>query len=157
MTNYLPVLLVLFILTNTYQSQAQQLTIQQPVIRQFSAATAVVVPDRGSAFVAGIGRSAYTTKSFGPLYRGSSVGQEVSHGSIQTSVYIHDFEEMDRLLLEQAELESPQYIFRNKSTASTFQSHRQTKTIPSRKTPPSATDIKDEVYSLDQLRQDLKK
>lgn len=83
-------------------SVSQQITVQQPAVRSFSASTVVSVPDRGSGFVAGIGRSAASRSRFGPLRSGTSTGTAREHAGMHAGVWIHDFEEMDRRLLGQA-------------------------------------------------------
>jgi hypothetical protein len=80
-------------------SGQQQITVQQPVVRTFSVRTTVSVPDRGSAFLGSIGRSADSRSRFGPLRSGTSTGTLREHAGMNVGVWIHDFEEMDRMLL----------------------------------------------------------
>lgn len=84
------------------RSAAAQVTVQQPVIDRFSVGTTVSVPDRGRAFLGGVNSagSSRAQYGFGPL-RGSNVGQFRSASSSSVSVFIHDFDEMDRQLLGQ--------------------------------------------------------
>lgn len=84
------------------RSATAQVTVQQPVIDRFSVGTTVSVPDRGRAFLGGVNSagSSRTQYGFGPL-RGSNVGQFRSASSSSVSVFIHDFDEMDRQLLSQ--------------------------------------------------------
>ncbi len=79
-------------------------TIQQPVVRTFGATTTLSVPDRGTAFIGGVGQSAYGRRNagFGPLRGSSSIGRETSGGSLTTTVTIHDFQAMDEYLLRSA-------------------------------------------------------
>lgn len=79
-----------------------QVTVQQPVIDRFSVATTVSVPDRGRAFLGGVNSAGESRSNFGPLRSGSNTGQFRSASSASVSVFIHDFEEMDRQLLGQA-------------------------------------------------------
>ena len=81
---------------------AQQVTIQQPAFRQFSATTTVSVPDRGAAFLAGVGRAADSRSNFGPFRSTTSTGTERAHAGMSVGAWIHDFEEMDRALLGQS-------------------------------------------------------
>lgn len=85
---------------------AQVQTVQQPVVRQFGVGTAVSVPDRGRAHLGGISKGAAGRKTYGPLRNGTSSGIEYSTSSQSASVYIFDFDAMDRELLETAERES---------------------------------------------------
>ncbi len=78
-----------------------QVTIQQPVVQVFSVNTTVSVPDRGSAFIGGVKRAgdSRNTFGFGPFRPGSSVGTFREHAGLSTHVWIHEFDEMDRMLL----------------------------------------------------------
>jgi hypothetical protein len=80
-------------------ASAQQLTVQQPVFRTFSATTTVSVPDRGAAYLGGVGRAADSRSRFGPLPSGTNLGTAREHAGMNVGVWIHDFEEMDRRLL----------------------------------------------------------
>ena len=82
--------------------QAQNVVVQQPVVQQFGVNTAVSVPDRGSMFLGGVSSAAdsRTSYGFGP-WRGSSLGTGRSASSVETHVWIHDFETMDQMLLNQ--------------------------------------------------------
>jgi hypothetical protein len=79
----------------------QQITVQQPVFSRFSVATTVSVPDRGSALLGGISRAGDSRTSFGPFPSGQSVGGFREHAGVTAHAWIHDFAEMDRLLLEE--------------------------------------------------------
>jgi hypothetical protein len=84
------------------RAASAQVTVQQPVVDRFSVGTTVSVPDRGRAYLGGV-KSAGDSRAqygFGPL-RGSNVGQFRSASSSSVSVFIHDFDEMDRQLLGQ--------------------------------------------------------
>lgn len=87
---------------------AQQVTIQQPVVSQFRVDTVVSVPDGGRVLLGAVGgaRDAHSQFGFTPL--GSSLGIERFHQSTEVSVFIHDFDEMDRAILSSGtEMENP--------------------------------------------------
>lgn len=86
-------------LTLTTPAWAQQVTVQQPVIGTFSAATTVSVPDRGSVVLGGVGSAASGRTTTGPFRSGSSLGLERQSNSMSASVYIHDLRAMDEALL----------------------------------------------------------
>jgi len=81
--------------------------VQLPTFSQFSIGTTVSVPDRGSTYLGGIKRSADGRSTFGaPLLPGrpflnTAIGSERSASSMHVNVWIHDFEAMDRYLLDQ--------------------------------------------------------
>jgi hypothetical protein len=78
---------------------AQRITIQQPVIENFSVATTVSVPDRGSALLGSVSSAASGRTVAGPFRSGSSFGLSRQFSSASVHVYIHDFEAMDAALL----------------------------------------------------------
>lgn len=83
---------------------AQDLAVQQPVVRQFGVGTSVSVPDRGRAYLGGVRKGAMGTNRYGgPFRSGTNSGLEHSNSSMSVSVYIHDFEAMDEALLNAAE------------------------------------------------------
>lgn len=81
-------------------ANAQRLLLQAPVIARFSVSTSASVPDRGGILLGSVSRAADGYKSFGPgpFPNGSSRGRSISHRSISTHVYIHDFAAMDPFL-----------------------------------------------------------
>jgi hypothetical protein len=83
---------------------AQAQVLQLPTYRQFAVGTTVVVPDRGWVHLGGNGGAAVGGSQFGalgvPLQR--AAGAHTSAGGMSISATIHDFEAMDRTLLEQA-------------------------------------------------------
>lgn len=81
---------------------AQQIAVQEPVIEQFSGGTTVFVPDRGRAFVGGVGRSASSSSSYGPFRGNRNFGRSMSGTGVSVHVWIHDFDELDRQALEAA-------------------------------------------------------
>ena len=90
-----------FVLSSSWScvAFAQRATVQQPVIRRFSVGTTVSVPDRGRAFLGGVSRAGESRKSFGPFRPGTATGLFREHSGISVGVTIHDFDEMDRFLL----------------------------------------------------------
>lgn len=81
-------------------ARAQQITVQQPVFSNFSVATTVSVPDRGSALLGGVSSAGDFASQRGPLgLAGRSRGSFRNHQNVTAHVYIHDFEAMDRYLL----------------------------------------------------------
>ena len=88
-----------FVLGQVAAVQAQQVTVQQPVVSTNSVRTSVSVPDRGSALLGGVSSAQSARSSYGPLRSGSSIGLSRSASSMSTSVYIHDLHAMDEALL----------------------------------------------------------
>jgi hypothetical protein len=82
-------------------AHAQAVSVQLPRQDIFSVGTVVSVPDRGGAYLGGVKRAADSRSlyGFGPLRAGSSIGSERSASNLSAHVYIHDFDEMDRMLL----------------------------------------------------------
>jgi hypothetical protein len=78
---------------------AQRITVQQPVIENFSVATTVSVPDRGSALLGGVGSARSSRSQYGPFPSVSAIGLERQASTASVHAYIHDFEEMDAALL----------------------------------------------------------
>ena len=84
---------------------AQSTTVQLPTYRTFGVRTAVTVPDRGSVYLGGINRAYSGRNEFGtPLlpFRNRSFGTQRSASGVSVSVYIHDFEELEREVLSRA-------------------------------------------------------
>lgn len=90
---------VLVFLTTASTLCAQQITVQQPVVRTTSVGTTVSVPDRGSTFLGGVSSAESFRQSYGPLRTGTSRGYGLSGGSMSASVYIIDLQAMDREIL----------------------------------------------------------
>ncbi|MCA9021248.1 MAG: hypothetical protein KDA74_13955, partial [Planctomycetaceae bacterium] len=86
------------------QTHAQALRIQQPIVQQFSAGTTLTVPDRGTALLGGFHSGAIRSRQTGPFRQGSHYGHAFQSSTSSVSVYIHDFEAMDRMLLNSAPL-----------------------------------------------------
>jgi hypothetical protein len=80
-------------------------TVQLPTFSFFGVRTTVSVPDRGRVFMGGVNRAASGRNEFGtPLlpFRNRSIGMDRSASSTWMSVYVHDFEAMDKQLRGQA-------------------------------------------------------
>lgn len=98
---------VLFVLAASFASErgtvlAQGIAVQQPVVRQFGVSTSVSVPDRGGVLLGGIDRAASARSTYGPAWRGSSIGVERSSSSVSAHVFIQDLRAMDEALLREA-------------------------------------------------------
>jgi len=100
-------LLLLWGLAGVALAQRPATSVQLPTFSQFSTATTVSVPDRGSAYLGGINRASDGRSEFGvpllPLrpFRNSAIGSERSASSMRVTATIHDFEAMDEFLLNQ--------------------------------------------------------
>jgi len=81
---------------------AAQVTLQQPAVSQFSVGTTVSVPVGGGALLGGLERAGAGRKSFGPFRPGTATGFFREAQSISAHVTLHDFQAMDRMLLDQA-------------------------------------------------------
>ncbi len=88
-------------------SSEAQFAVQQPIVEQLQIGTTVTVPDRGGAFIGGVKRARDSRSSFGlgraPFKPGSSIGFDREFTGVSVHAYIHDFDSMDRMLLEEAE------------------------------------------------------
>jgi hypothetical protein len=82
-------------------ARAQQITVQQPVVQQFSATTVVSVPDRGSLLLGGVSRAGDASNRAGLAPFGSSFGVFRDHASLSVGVTVHDLAAMDEDLLSQ--------------------------------------------------------
>ena len=94
--------LMLLVASSAGSALAQNLTVQQPSVSNFSVGTTVVVPDNGGAFLGGVKRGAMGRSSYGPFRSGSALGLESSAGGMSAHVQIHDMAEMDRQVLNSA-------------------------------------------------------
>lgn len=97
--------MVLAVVWGAEVALAQSTTVQLPTYRTFGVRTAVTVPDRGSVYLGGINRAYSGRNEFGtPLlpFRNRSFGTQRSASGVSVSVYIHDFEELERELLSRA-------------------------------------------------------
>lgn len=78
-------------------------TVQLPQFNFFTISTSVLVPDRGSVVLGGVGRGASASNVSGPpgfSQRTMSAGH--SAGSMSVAVQVHDLKAMDRELLADA-------------------------------------------------------
>lgn len=99
--------LMLLLTPSLCRAQAVQL----PTFTFFGASTTVLVPDSGTAFVAGVksdsmGRTDRGIPGIGGVpvlgrpVRNSGIGRSTTAGGISITAQIHDFEAMDKALLE---------------------------------------------------------
>lgn len=86
------------------QAQQQPAVVQLPTFSSFSVSTSVLVPDRGGAYLGGIGRSASGSSSFGPplAIPQGGWGRSTSAAGVGINAFIHDLTAMDQDLLSQA-------------------------------------------------------
>lgn len=92
-------LILLFVIGVSQTAFAQQITVQQPVIQNFSVRTSVSVPDRGAASLGGVSSAASSRSASGPFRSGSSVGLSRESSSASAHVFIHDLRAMDEAIL----------------------------------------------------------
>lgn len=107
MRDSVPIAVAVVGLTLGFGSESSgQLTVQQPVLQSTGGNFTVSVPDRGGILLGSISRAGESRKSYGlPFSRGSSVGRFSQHTSMSSHVWIHDLREMDRMILDMAELD----------------------------------------------------
>ena len=84
-------------------------TVQLPSYSTYGVSTSVSVPDRGRAYLGGMGGSSSGSTAYGPVFGPGSrgYGRQTGAGSVDVRVTIHDFDAMDKLLLGQAAGSSP--------------------------------------------------
>lgn len=85
--------------------QGPSVTVQLPTFHFFAVSTTVLVPDRGAAYLGGIGSSRTSRSARGiPLAPGGNVGigAERAAAGMQVGAFVHDFQAMDEALLQQA-------------------------------------------------------
>jgi hypothetical protein len=98
-------LLLLDLAASEVSAQRPGTTMQLPTYSFFSTSTTVSVPDRGGAHLGGVDRAADGRNEFAtPLlpfrpFRNTAIGSERSATGAHVSVFIHDFEAMDKQLL----------------------------------------------------------
>jgi hypothetical protein len=78
-------------------------TIQLPSFTSFSVDTTVLVPDSGSAATAGSKRASSGRSSFGGFPRHRAAGSNRQAGGMHVMARIHDPDESDKALLQQAQ------------------------------------------------------
>ncbi len=79
----------------------QGTTVQLPTYRTFQSGGAVVVPDRGSAFLGGVNRARSSRTEWGTPFLpfgNRAIGSDLGTSRAGVSVYIHDFAAMEREL-----------------------------------------------------------
>jgi hypothetical protein len=78
--------------------------VQLPSMHNFSVSTSVLVPDRGSAYLGGVGRAHHsrTTSGWSPLGRNTSRAGSVAGTGVMVHATIIDHAELDALVLEEA-------------------------------------------------------
>lgn len=111
---------VLTVIAATTSAWSQRMAVQQPVVRSFSARTSVAVPDRGNASIGAISRAGESRSTFGPFRSGTSRGLFRENLSLRTHVWIHDFEAMDRMVLNSRK---PARVGASRGTASRYGDH----------------------------------
>jgi hypothetical protein len=87
------------------QAPGQSVTVQLPEFSYFGVSTSVLVPDRGSAYLGGIGRSSSGQTTGGtPLipFKNRATGHSAGAASTTIGAWIHDFQAMDEALLAEA-------------------------------------------------------
>ncbi len=101
---------------NSQSARAQ--AIQLPTFNQFSTNSSVLVPDRGSAYLGGVGRSTMGRNESGvpglsklpvvgrPFGNRATAGSSSASG-VSVNAFIHDFEAMDEALHQQVAVAKP--------------------------------------------------
>lgn len=111
---------------------AQQATVQQPVVGVFSVDTVVSVPDRGAAFLGGVGSAAEGRSTYGPLPAGYGAGLRRSATGVDAGVYVHDLAAMDEYLLSRPTARNRDtWVNPNPRAAAAFNSLRRGRFVPS--------------------------
>jgi hypothetical protein len=106
-------LMLLVLAAEAAPAQQPGSAVQLPTYSSFSVGTTVVVPDRGSALLGGIGRASSSRSEAGVpllplrLFRNSAISAERSASGASITVTIHDFAAMDEFLLGQAGAQQP--------------------------------------------------
>lgn len=91
----------------------QGIVVQQPEFRFTTAATTVMVPDRGEVLLGGVNRAQDSRSQFGvPIlgkipvlgrpFNNVGIGQSRGASTMSVRAYIHDFEAMDEAILAEA-------------------------------------------------------
>jgi hypothetical protein len=91
--------ILIFVAAMAHTAEAQQNTLQQPIVGTTGVATSVIVPDRGRILLGGVtsAQSSRARYGFGPS--GSSVGLSRASRSLTAGVTIIDLREMDEMIL----------------------------------------------------------
>ncbi len=111
MLDRFPIILALMVsaLLTADPVSGQNVTVQQPVVDTIRVGTTVIVPDRGAALLGGVNRAAdfRSESGFGPFKSRSGIGSERSSQKIWATARIHDFDEMDRMIIDEATRSQP--------------------------------------------------
>jgi hypothetical protein len=79
-------------------AQQDMVTVQLPTFSMFTVSTTVLVPDRGSAYLGGVGRASAGSNQFGPAPAPAAMGAggiDRQAAGVQVSVWIHDFRALE--------------------------------------------------------------
>ncbi len=79
-------------------AQQDMVTVQLPTFSMFTVSTTVLVPDRGGAYLGGVGRASAGSNQFGPAPAPAAMGAggiERQAAGVQVSVWIHDFRALE--------------------------------------------------------------
>lgn len=81
-----------------------QVTVQLPSYHYFAIGASALVPDRGAAYLGGVGSARFGRNAFGPpLVPGNrATSRQLGTAGVSVSAWIHDFRAMDEALLKQA-------------------------------------------------------
>ena len=101
--NRTPCVIAAWIFLAAGTAGAQSITVQQPVVRQFHVNTVVSVPDRGSLPLGGVSSAQTWGNWRGPSLPASRQFRSAERSTVRAHVFIHDFEVMDRAVLEAAD------------------------------------------------------
>jgi hypothetical protein len=78
-------------------------TVQLPTFNFFTISTSVMVPDRGGAYLGGVGRAGTSSRTNGlPGLSNRAGGSIAGSSSMSVHVQVHDLAAMDKALLEEA-------------------------------------------------------
>ena len=96
---------LLFCCMTLLAGTARGQTLQLPTFEYFSTDSSVLVPDRGTAVLGGVGRSSSGSDQFGsPLFPSNrAFGRQSSAAQVTISAQIHDQAEMDEQVLAAAQ------------------------------------------------------
>jgi len=79
-------------------------TVQLPTFNFFTISTTVLVPDRGAAYLGGIGRGGAASRTNGgPGFANRAGGSGVGVGGISINAHVHDFAAMEEALRAEGE------------------------------------------------------
>jgi hypothetical protein len=81
------------------EALAQDVVVQLPEFRQFSAPTTVIVPDRGATALGGVSGAGSAQRVFGPVPMARAGVAQRGGSRMEVRAYVHDFQAMDEALL----------------------------------------------------------